>query len=227
MKCVSCSEEISSKFKHAIESNMCPFCGSTIMPEDLKSNLIDLRMIMDEMIKSYPDNLKEFLLTNYDLVNRDFKNKLPRAPQSTVEPVVNELGDQVSGESVGDPEQIRLLQARAGVKPQGNVNKMRQLANQIKSGAVSADEVMSLSDETIEALDNEELSGMQQLVNSSLSGAINSMPEDNYDADSDIPPELLAMANKSSSPDYNAKDMARLNAIVQKSQKRNSAFGRQ
>ena len=68
MKCMSCSEQINSKFKHAIESNTCPFCGSLIMEEGLKNLLTDLRGIMDKL-SAYPEELKDFLYSNYSLIN--------------------------------------------------------------------------------------------------------------------------------------------------------------
>jgi hypothetical protein len=49
MKCVTCQTEINPKWKHAIDINVCPFCGKNIMEEHLKNCLVSLAAAMEEM----------------------------------------------------------------------------------------------------------------------------------------------------------------------------------
>ena len=42
MKCTSCEREIDPKWRHAIDTNLCPFCGLFIMEERLKDLFFSL-----------------------------------------------------------------------------------------------------------------------------------------------------------------------------------------
>lgn len=70
MKCISCSVEINPKWKHAINSNICPFCGSFILEEHLKNLLTSLSEIM-ERLKEYPDQLDDWLFSNCGYIKTD------------------------------------------------------------------------------------------------------------------------------------------------------------
>lgn len=73
MKCISCESEINPKFKHALDINVCPFCGEHIMEEHLKNCLASLAIAMGDMIK-YPDQLNDWLLSNYNYIKTDSPN---------------------------------------------------------------------------------------------------------------------------------------------------------
>lgn len=75
MKCISCETEINPKWKHAIDINVCPFCGEHIMEEHLKNCLTGLAAAMEEMLK-YPDQLNDWLLSNHNFIKTD-SPKLP------------------------------------------------------------------------------------------------------------------------------------------------------
>jgi Zn-finger nucleic acid-binding protein len=80
MKCISCQTEIDPKWKHAIDINVCPFCGQPIMEEHLKNLLATLGQTMQQM-QHYPDQLNDWLLSNYDYIKTsspDLKNYLPK-----------------------------------------------------------------------------------------------------------------------------------------------------
>lgn len=69
MQCKSCQAEIDPKWKHATESNMCPFCGSQIMDEELCKVFEALRDLLDDSFKSeYSNSIKDWLCSNYDLI---------------------------------------------------------------------------------------------------------------------------------------------------------------
>lgn len=80
MKCVSCETEINPKWKHAIDMNVCPFCGKHIMEEHLKNCLTALAAAMEAMVK-YPAQLDDWMLSNHDYIKTnspDLKNFLPK-----------------------------------------------------------------------------------------------------------------------------------------------------
>jgi len=70
MKCMSCESEINPKWKHAIDSNVCPFCGDSVMEDKLKDLFSDLRLTMEELIQ-YPEQLHDWLLSNYGFIKTD------------------------------------------------------------------------------------------------------------------------------------------------------------
>ncbi len=70
MQCISCQSEINPQWTHAIEMNICPFCGKHIMDEHLKNSLASLRAAM-EALQSYPDQLNDWLLSNYQYIKTD------------------------------------------------------------------------------------------------------------------------------------------------------------
>jgi len=70
MKCVSCDMEINPKWKHSIDNNICPFCGLSVVEENLKNLLSDLSEIMIGML-DYPDQLNDWMLSNHNFIKTD------------------------------------------------------------------------------------------------------------------------------------------------------------
>lgn len=70
MKCISCETEINPQWKHAIDMNVCPFCGEEIVEEHLKNLLSTLRTTM-EALQAYPDELNDWMLSNYSYIKTD------------------------------------------------------------------------------------------------------------------------------------------------------------
>lgn len=70
MKCISCETEINPKWKHAIDINVCPFCGQHIMEEHLKNCLSNLAIAMEDMLK-YQEQLDDWLLSNHNYIKTD------------------------------------------------------------------------------------------------------------------------------------------------------------
>src|ERR1700722_5181983 len=72
MKCLTCSNEVSSKFAFAIASNCCPFCGDLIMQVELQKILNGLHDVMTSATKqSFEDQALNWMTTNFNLVSRD------------------------------------------------------------------------------------------------------------------------------------------------------------
>lgn len=70
MKCISCETNIDPKWKHAIDMNVCPFCGQAIVEEHLKNLLSTLRTTM-EALQAYPAEVEDWLLSNYGFIKTD------------------------------------------------------------------------------------------------------------------------------------------------------------
>lgn len=67
MKCISCDIEVDPKWKHSIETNVCPFCGKTILNEKLQELLSALSGVF-EALQEFPDQLQDWLYSNYNYV---------------------------------------------------------------------------------------------------------------------------------------------------------------
>ena len=65
MKCMSCEANINPKWTHAISSNICPFCGESILEEELKASLSSLKELMDEVTDKCSVQLDTWILANY------------------------------------------------------------------------------------------------------------------------------------------------------------------
>jgi len=70
MKCISCSVEINPQWSHAININVCPFCGQHIMEEELKTLFSILKDTMDKL-SQYPDQLNDWMLSNHSYIKTD------------------------------------------------------------------------------------------------------------------------------------------------------------
>lgn len=74
MKCISCQVEINPQWTHAIDINVCPFCGKHIMDEHLKNLFSSLRETMNNLL-NYPDQLDDWMLSNHNYI-RTYSEKL-------------------------------------------------------------------------------------------------------------------------------------------------------
>lgn len=76
MKCISCSLEIDTKMKAAIQRNACPFCGSHIMDPKRASQYQSLHSVLnktkftnkDEVDLKIRDKVLEVLLENFEFI---------------------------------------------------------------------------------------------------------------------------------------------------------------
>lgn len=70
MKCISCAVEINPQWQHAIDMNVCPFCGKHIMEEHLKNLFASLRETMSSLQK-YQGQLNDWMLSNHNYIKTD------------------------------------------------------------------------------------------------------------------------------------------------------------
>lgn len=73
MKCISCEVEINPQWTHAIDMNVCPFCGKHIMEEHLKNLFATLRETMGSL-QQYSAQLDDWMLSNYSYIKTDSPN---------------------------------------------------------------------------------------------------------------------------------------------------------
>lgn len=102
MKCVSCETEINPKWKHAIDINVCPFCGKHIMEEHLKNCVTSLAAAMDAMAK-YPEQLDDWLLSNHNYIKTDspdLKSYLPKEAFKEIKKALDEEEFQEKKKSI-------------------------------------------------------------------------------------------------------------------------------
>lgn len=93
MKCISCEAEINPKFKHAIERNICPFCGGSIMEELLKTLLVSLGETMQKM-QRYPDQLDDWLFSNYNYLKTDSPQLINFVPKDQLKELKKEADEE-------------------------------------------------------------------------------------------------------------------------------------
>lgn len=109
MKCLSCESEINPRFKHAIEQNICPFCGGSIMEELLKSLLISLQDTMAKM-QAYPDQLNDWLLSNYNYIKTNSPELMSYVPKEALK----EMKREVDGEDFDRKKKLIKVKTEQG-----------------------------------------------------------------------------------------------------------------
>jgi hypothetical protein len=99
MKCMSCDMEINPKWSHAIDINVCPFCGQGIMEEHLKNLFSSLRQTM-ESLKDYPDQLNDWMLSNHNYIKTDSSNIKLYMPKGYIEEIKNQKDDEFEEQKI-------------------------------------------------------------------------------------------------------------------------------
>src|SRR5271166_342551 len=88
MKCISCQTDINPKWAHAIEINVCPFCGQHIMEEHLKNCIANLAIAMSDMLK-YPEQLDDWLISNHNYIKTTSPNLIDHVSKDVVKEAFN------------------------------------------------------------------------------------------------------------------------------------------
>lgn len=240
MKCKSCNEEVSQKFSHAITTNACPYCGNEIVPVELQVSLSELKEVMTAT-DQYHDEIFDWLKFHYGLISRDSEeykalqekaelaSKMPsKAAIRNIDPKAVQLdhnGNQISGETSQEQVITDGFMQRAQVKTLNQQDRYRDIVNQIKKHGVAptAQGGMTVEADPEEtALMEAELTGGLPSIGSGL------MSNDFEDAGEEIPAIVQAMAQSAGAgphgADYNAKDVAKLQALQAKSKRASSAM---
>lgn len=86
MKCISCSVDINPQWTHAIDMNVCPFCGKHIMEEHLKNLFTTLRTTM-ESLADYSDQLNDWMLSNHNYIKTTAINLIDYVPKEQLKSI--------------------------------------------------------------------------------------------------------------------------------------------
>ena len=239
MKCISCEIEINPKWKHAIDINVCPFCGKEIMDSQLKDLLSSLSDIMNKM-QEYSESLDDWMLSNYSFIKTNSPkliNYLPKEliqsskppvdsePKKFLVKVKTDAGEEsVEAEKILSDERTNEFFKRAeAIKPNldgfnnlaEKTQHLKKMALQIKKAGhiMPDDSEYSDSSDSIEGIDSEIVSEMSDLFSD---GHVKSSLNDSLDTE-DIPSVVLNMANKSKNPNSkNATDLIKLQKMQER-----------
>ncbi len=166
MKCKSCEGEVPPKFAHSIAVNCCPLCGSEIMEAELQLALTELKSAM-AITKSYPDEVFDWLKSNYNLITQTSVSQQLAAMEATVnmkvqaemdkfkasyfkatpsnmkkaeaESFTDKDGNQIAGETIQAPEQTNKFMKNAGVNKMVSQNDhYKKIVSELKKNGSPA-----------------------------------------------------------------------------------------
>lgn len=216
MKCKSCDSEINPKWKYAVDNNTCPFCGLSIMEEELKNLLYDLRITM-ESLNDYSEQLDDWLLSNFNYIKTDSVNLINYIPKDQLKQGLKLKNNEVEGEKYivkiktdqGEQEVVskkiqpdektnEFFKRADAIKPNldgfssvsEKTQHLKNMVNKIKKASNGNTSSEVISSDMISELENQIDSG-----ESNDSDDINSYSSD----EEEIPAFVLNMANKNSS----------------------------
>jgi hypothetical protein len=233
MKCISCEMEINTKWKHAVDTNVCPFCGMGIMPEELKELFSSLRKVMDDL-QQFPDQLNDWMLANHAYVKIDSpllsrKSELVEDKENKkfIVKVATEKGEEeVVAEKIQSEARTNEFFKRAeAVKPgidgfkstEEKTKHLKEMVKQIKRGGGA--DLRITSDDSESSVDSVDVTEMQSLI-SDGDLISSSLPDMSDGVEDEVPSFVLNMANqaKGGSKDPHA-DLAKLQQRISDSRK--------
>lgn len=194
MKCDSCELEINPQWKHAIDTNLCPFCGKSIMDEELKTMLSTLHQLLTEL-QEYPEQLDDWMFANFSYAKSTYKK--PTGEKSIVKMKTKDGEIEVETESLMSDEKTNEFFERAQVikkndnsLPSEKTARLKEMVNKIKKGEVDSNLIMNIDDYN----ESEEPSEMFE----------------GSDGGEEVPMIVQNMAGMSKSSTANPKDMLAL-----------------
>lgn len=93
MKCISCESEINPQWVHAIEQNICPFCGRSILEEHLKKLISVLRDTMEQLLP-YQQQLDDWMFSNHNYIKTDSPNLINFVPKEALKDFKKEQSEK-------------------------------------------------------------------------------------------------------------------------------------
>ena len=214
MKCISCQSEIDTKWKHAIDTNLCPFCGKIIMEEDLKNLLNSLSQTM-EKLSAYPQYLEDWLASNFNFISAEklhiLENKLKDLDKvsskssETTEISNNEIRKEITEISPQTQTELSEFVKKADVsKAVTKTQSLKELVSQIKkSGSGTGGSV--LNEELLNNADPEAAAELRAALLDSPEVSSSIGLSEDFD---EIHPSALALANSANnSSSHNTKDL--------------------
>lgn len=136
MECMSCNNAINPVWTHAIEQNICPFCGKPIMEEMLKDLLTDLGAILT-LLEDYPTQRDEFLRSKGFLKGN---SKFVDSKKQVIN--VDGKETEIQSTKIADDESVKEFFKRANYKgdfdgerlsPEEKTQKLKSMVEKIKA----------------------------------------------------------------------------------------------
>lgn len=214
MKCNSCEANIDPKWKHAIENNVCPFCGEVIMEEHLKTLLSDARNILDELNGNYKEQFVEWAKKNYNLVYVEDQQQLERIEKTkTIESGMKRDNNDFFKRAEVKPKEKPQVAAFARADKDNRLKKLAQKISDQNEEAEYPEDIsaIQISEEDSQPADDYELERAKELI--SRTYGVSSDPDDE-----EIPQVIADMARLKGAKDYNAKDVFKLQQSFAKTQ---------
>jgi len=247
MRCMSCEAEINPKWKHAIENNICPSCGSSIMLEELKNLLSSLRGTMEIFSESFPEQLDDWMLSNFNYIKTNspqLASYVPKQniikPKKVIREINEEDGDDIDGDGGSvvlgqqDQEITNEFLKRAEVSKavnktahlQGIVKEIKRKGAPMATGSGAAGVLISA--DMLENADPEAVAEMQSMLSGdNVTSALMPEPDGEDDVHDNV---AAAMVNKFKGNGSNAssKDLETLRKLQTgaSAARRNSASGK-
>jgi len=223
MKCTSCESEINPKWKHAVETNLCPFCGCSIMDAELKSLLSTLSTTLDKL-SAHPDHLEDWLRTHgYVHESRITKITGPLTLATATAPQVAKP-PHPDAVAVQDQEVTnKFFKNAEATKIVSKTQHLKEMAAQIKkqgAASLTANPLGGMiNPEDLNTADPQVVADLQELIGDSPEVA-SSLPYSGDDGEDEIHPAALAMAQMAGGGggQTNAKDLFKLQQLQSKSQ---------
>lgn len=222
MKCTSCSSEINPKWKHAVDTNLCPFCGQSIMDIELKALLSTLSTTL-ESLKAHPEHLEDWLRT-HGYVREDKIVYAPPAPVIAPTATVPQVHNPPHKDTVAVQDQEvtnKFFKNAEATKMVNKTQHLKEMAAQIKkqgAASLTANPLGALiNPEDLNTADPEVVADLQELIGNSQEIA-SSLPATGDDGEDDVHPIALAMAQVAGGKggQNNARDLMKLQQLQSK-----------
>lgn len=219
MKCTSCESEINPKWKHAVDTNLCPFCGQLIMDAELKALLSTLSLTLDKL-SAHPDHLEDWLRT-HGYVREDKIVHMP-PPAPTAVPTSSPAPQNKDTIAIQSQEVTnKFFKNAEATKIVGKTQHYKEMVNQIKkqgAAALTANTMGGMiNPEDLNTADPQVVADLQEILGQSPEIA-SSLPDNGGGDEDDIHPVALAMAHMAGGKggQSNAKDLMKLQQLQSK-----------
>ena len=237
MKCISCNEEVSSRFTAAYAQNACPFCGQHIMHPEMQKSLNDLREVMTTLSeRSFLSEAFDWLKSNFDLIStnsdeyqsllKDLTETKERLTlvSSELEALKNRTSTPIprSGKGLAPPGTIQMGKDAQGnpVQLTGEALQSPETTNKFIQRA-QAGRVMEKHNDVAALAKQIRKSGgvMENMVIPELDDIIEDQanyPAEPYSGEDEIDPIMLQYMDPKASTTYNPRDVAKLQRLQEK-----------
>jgi hypothetical protein len=208
MKCISCETEINPKWTHAIDINVCPFCGKHIMEEHLKNCVAELAKAMNDMLK-YPEQLDDWLLSNHNYIKTDSPNLKHFLPREVIKEMRKEIDDEEFQEKKQSIVKIKTTDMDGNVIEQDVVVEKAMSDNKTKTFHDRAHNMLKAE----KAVDGEPKSVVEKTKNlKSVADKIRKELEANSKAEGGVVPMISKEAMAEADPEAVAEFQAVINS---------------